>query len=284
MNPAFSVATAVRNGMPLIRACVASVAAQPELREHLVQDACSSDGTAAWCAGQPGLALRSERDSGMYDAINRAWSRSGGAYLSWLNADEQYLPGALAAVQAAFERDPGIDAVFGDAIIVGPDGRPLAYRREPPPRAFYIRNSFLYLYSCTLFYRRRLWDEGLLRLDTRLRYAADMDLVLRLLDAGCRFARVDLPLASYMATGANLSMHSGMAEETRLLQRRHGALRWGPARALARVPRWIERWSIGGFASRSGVLRQFDPDAVAREWRFERLGTRYSVFDPSLGT
>ena len=39
-----------------------------------------------------------EKDAGMYDAINRGLARTHGEICSYLNCDEQYLPGALAKV------------------------------------------------------------------------------------------------------------------------------------------------------------------------------------------
>ena len=41
-----------------------------------------------------------EKDSGMYDAVNRGFRRAQGDILAYINCDEQYLPGALQAVEA----------------------------------------------------------------------------------------------------------------------------------------------------------------------------------------
>lgn len=281
-KPIFSVVTPVRNGLPFIQRCVASVRGQGSvLREHIVQDALSSDGTAEWCMSQRDLVVTSEKDAGMYDAINRGWGKASGQYLSWLNADEQYLPGTLEAVAHAFNEWPDVDVIFGDAMIVDPEGRAMAYRREPDLRAWYVKNSFLYAYSCTLFYRRRLWDEGHLKLDSSFRYAADMDLILRLLERGVRFRRLTRPLALFTASGENLSTHDGMRRETELLYERYGAFSSPLLRALTRLPRWIERYACGGFRMRNGSYSFWtNADSPPTEVKYERLGTRYSVFLP----
>ena len=92
----FSIATPTRNALAKLRRCVGSVQGPfgPSC-EQLVQDACSTDGTPEWLFRQPDLKAVSEPDAGMYDAINRAWGRAQGQILSWLNSDEQYLPGTL---------------------------------------------------------------------------------------------------------------------------------------------------------------------------------------------
>ena len=81
-------------------------------------------------------------------------------------------------MQQLFEQHPQVDVLFADYLVADTSGRAVALRREIPLRRFNIVNSFLNLQSCTLFFRRSLWDRGLLRLDSQYRYAADKDLVL----------------------------------------------------------------------------------------------------------
>lgn len=279
-NPYFSVVTPVRNGMPYIKRCVASVWQQGNIsKEHLIQDAVSTDGTLDWCSELSNVQLVSEADEGMYDAINRGWGRANGLYLSWLNADEQYLPGTLNLVSRAFQCNPKIDAIFGDAIIIDPNGAPLAYRREPALRAWYIKNSFLYAYSCTLFFRRTLWDQGILRLDPTLKYAADMDLVLRLLNQNTRFLNLRRPLALFTASGQNLSTHVGMSQETQLIYSRYQGFKSPILRAMTRFPRWIEKAMVGGFALQRGSYKFLVDDKVpGQQIPYRHLGTMYTVF------
>lgn len=248
--PVFSIATPTRNALAKLKRCVGSVRGQTQVPlEHLVQDACSTDGSPEWLAAQAvqhgTLSPVSEADAGMYDAINRAWARAKGRYLSWLNADEQLLPGSLAKVQAFFESRPDVDAVFADYLVADEQGRAIALRREIPLRRFYVSNSFLNAQSCTLFYRRRLWDEGLLKLDSRYRYAADKDLVLRLLNAGVRFHHMPEVLSIFGVDGSNLSTHPQMEVEAEAVRLAYGGYRWRPARMLAYGGRRLERLVSG---------------------------------------
>src|ERR1700722_4755740 len=178
--PLFSIATPTRNALALLKRCVGSVRGQrSRTYEHLVQDAVSTDGTPERRREQADVGFVSERDGGMYDAINRAWGRSRGSILSWLNSDEQYLPGTLDYVARAFKEHPAADVIWGDVIIVDAHGKPIALRREIPFRSIYVKNSFLYVLSCAAFFRRSLFDRGLLRFDTQYRFSGDMDLRLR---------------------------------------------------------------------------------------------------------
>jgi glycosyltransferase involved in cell wall biosynthesis len=273
----FSVITPTRNALDKLKRCVGSVRGQNGVEvEHIVQDACSTDGTPAWLAAQADLKALSEADGGMYDAINRGWRRSEGDVLSWLNSDEQYLPGTLEKVARFFEKHPGIDFVYGDALIIGGDGALLAARREIRLSKCYIANAFLNAYSCTMFFRRRLWDRGLLPLDTCFRYAADMDLVLRLLDAGVTYRKIPDYLSAFTMDGTNLSCHPRMIEETAQIQRKFGAFSSLALRRAVTMGRYVERLVAGSYR-RVDVAYQFaeDDEPKYRTVRGRRVSGSY---------
>jgi len=222
------------------------------------------------------LLLHSEADEGMYDAINKAWDRGVGDVYSWLNCDEQYLPGTLARVAEYFEAHPEADAVFGNAIIVDGEGNPLAARREIPLRKAYVTNGFLYALSCTIFYRAQLRESGLLRLDPSYRYSADADLVLKLLDAGVRFGHIDDYLSLFGVGGGNLSFSGKMAEESDVIKFRYGRIKTPLLRKMVMGGRYAERL-LQGCYRKEDVSFDFAVNEVPEVERREakRLGTRF---------
>lgn len=244
----FSIVTPCYNGIQYLPQAVGSVRGQEGVeREHIIQDAQSSDGTVQWLETQPGLSFCSEADKGMYDGINRGWARASGDILSWLNVDEQYLPGVLKKVAREFEQDPEIDAVYGNTIMLTPQGEPLAARREIPLREIYVKNGFLYTLSCSLFFRRRLWDEGILRINDTYRNAGDMEMILRLLKAGKRFKQMHEYLSLFGVDGNNLTLALGdnMSHEVQRIREKYGALRNPLARKMVMIARYLERLSKG---------------------------------------
>src|SRR5208282_2311123 len=95
----FSIVTPSFRNSRWLKLCIASVADQQGVEvEHIVQDSCSDDGTQDWLPQDRRVRAFIEKDSGMYDAINRGYRRAQGDILAHLNCDEQYLPGALRAV------------------------------------------------------------------------------------------------------------------------------------------------------------------------------------------
>jgi hypothetical protein len=268
----FSVATPVFNGMPHLPRCIGSVRGQVGMdTEHLVQDARSTDGSTEWLDAQADLDLVCEADEGMYDAVERAWSRSRGAVLSWLNSDEQYLPGALAKVEEVFCDRPEVDIVFGDAILVDPQGNLIAARREIPLRPSYVARTFLYSLSCTMFFRRSLLDAGDLAFEPGRRVAGDIALVLSLLEKGRKVHHLAEYLALFMIDGKNLSL-STVGEREREELRSGGR----PAVALASAARRVEK-AVRGCYRQGPLAYQWAEDdrPTYRQFTYERAPTRF---------
>jgi glycosyltransferase involved in cell wall biosynthesis len=258
------------------------------------------------CPSRYSFTWSSERDAGMYDAINRAWEKGLGppghgdpsvvngntltdkesrieknrdeTIVSWLNSDEQYLPGTLQKVARYFEGHPEIDAVFGNMIIVDEEGNPVAARREIPLRKIYVANGFLYATSCTTFYRRKVWDKGLLKLDTRYRYSADADLALRLLDNGVRYGHLNDYLSLFgVADGENLSFLPAMNEESARIKMEHGALRSAGLRRLILAGRYVERIVHGCYCADHFHYRYAINELPEyRVRKAHRLGSRFT--------
>ena len=223
-----TILTPAFRSMPVLRACVASVRNQtaPDtgmtLRHH-VRDGGSGDGTAAFLEKRAGeeagyrLTFRSEADHGMYDALNLAFAATDGEILGHLNADEQYLPGALELVADFFTGRPDVDVLFGAVVVVDPRGRYICSRAPIIPRALHTRLSHLGTFTAAMFYRRAAVESLGTYFDTSFRAAGDADLVLRMLDAGLTMARTGRYLATFMDSGDNLALSPLAAEEQRRL-------------------------------------------------------------------
>lgn len=234
--------------LPYLERCARSVADQGEAVEHLVMDGGSRDGTAEWLAGRKEIASVVERDAGMYDAVNKGLRRARGMYVSYLNCDEQYLPGTLRTVRDYFETHPKVDILFGSALLVDPEGRLLSYRKAYTPRWSYIASSHLYVLSCTMFLRRRVIDEGTL-FDPSWRNVGDAEFVLRALSAKYRAGYTSRYLSVFTMTGANMSASADAAVETSRLRR--ALPRWPRILSLPlNAVRLLEKGVTGAYRER----------------------------------
>jgi len=219
----FSIITPSYNMLPYLKACHNSVKDQGVDAEHIVIDAFSSDGTREWLSSRADILSISEEDRGMYDAINKGVRLSHGDILAYLNCDEQYLVGTLKKVDDVFSMNPSLDILFGNTLIIRPDGRLLAYRKGFTPRWQYLWGAYLYLQSSSMFVRRRVFESGLL-FDVKWKTIGDVDFVVRALRKNFSVAHIKEYLSVFMVTGSNLG--AGALVKSELKQFRNSAPIW----------------------------------------------------------
>lgn len=222
----FSVVTPSFNHSDWLKLCAASVADQGVQLEHLVQDGGSTDGTLDWLLHHPSVQPSVEQDTGMYDAINRGFRKARGQIVAHLNCDEQYLPGALRSVGDWFRRNPGIDVLFADAVIVDTEGRYRWHRKALPPRLWHTAVCPLSTLTCATFFRRRVVERHPSLFDPRWRYCGDAAMVHSLLRDHVPMGILRQFTSVFTHTGKNLSLmpealaeaHAFYAEAPRLVR------------------------------------------------------------------
>ena len=288
----FSVITPLFNGMPELKKCIGSVKSQASNSitvEHIIQDGESNDSSLEFLKNysisrnflNPNykFVMSSEKDKGMYDAINKGWRISRGDILSWLNHDEQYLPGTLSHVSKIFQNDNSIDVVFGNMIVIKKDGTPIAARREIPLRKIYVQNDFLYAISCTIFFRRSLFDEGILNFNSDYKCAGDLDLMLKILQMNKKIHFENKYFSLFGVDGNNLSVTGKkiMEKEMNEIQKKYGRLNSLPLRKTCKVIRMIERF-INKCYLKDDLSYEFAIDEVPNYQKIEKnkIGFRFT--------
>ncbi|MGC3961139.1 MAG: glycosyltransferase family 2 protein [Verrucomicrobiota bacterium] len=228
-----------REWLPL---CAASVRDQQGVTvEHLVQDAGSDDGTVEWLRSQPDISSVIERDGGMYDAINRGLRRASGEILAHLNADEQYLPGALQAVAAIFAAHPDLDLVLADTVVVDAAGKFICCRKsmKPLPWLRYTQNPTI---TSSIFFRRRVVTEEQLFFDTQWRIVGDAVWIREAQRRRLKMAVLRRYTSTFTDSGANLDLTPKAREESdRLRSLRPRWAEWldAPLRMIGRLRRLL---------------------------------------------
>lgn len=272
--------------LDFLKCCAASVADQEgAVSQHIVVDGNSNDGSAKWLKQHPHIKSIREKDNGMYDAVNKGLKMADGEILAYLNCDEQYLPGTLAAVKYYFHENPEVDIVFGDALLTRPNGSLIAFRKGYTPRWRYILASHLYVLSCTMFFRRKVLDDGFC-FDTRFKAVGDMDFVVRLLRQGYSARHIKRYFSAFTMTGENLSADPRAVKEWKeLLLKAPLTVRWG--KWLLNLGRLTEKLLSGAYFQKTpleyslyparvipaeGVepeRRDFRANKASSRWRFQ---------------
>jgi glycosyltransferase involved in cell wall biosynthesis len=171
------------------------------------------------------IKIFSEKDAGMYDAINRGLARSTGKICAWLNSDEQYLPETLSKVAEIFQQRTNLDVLLGDAILLNSSLNPVCYRRIMIPSLWHTRLDHLHSLSCAMFFKKSALPNP--PLNPRWKVVSDAVLMEHFLLSRKNIHACRLPLAAYAFTGQNLSADKNCKE----LEQWWAETRW-PPRAL----------------------------------------------------
>ena len=115
-NYKISIITVTKNSENFLEECILSLEKQSYKNyEHIIIDGCSTDNTiniikkyknklAYWV---------SEKDEGLYDAMNKGIKRCSGDIIGILNSDDFYYPEALKIVNEYFNSNKELDFLFG---------------------------------------------------------------------------------------------------------------------------------------------------------------------------
>tara|TARA_R110002020_G_scaffold89684_1_gene218979 strand:+ start:5355 stop:6254 length:900 start_codon:yes stop_codon:yes gene_type:complete len=166
--------------------------------EWIVIDGASSDGTVESVEARLAkiAIFRSERDRGIYDAMNKGLRLATGEYVVFMNAGDEFAtPNALglikAGIQSAKADKPGIqiDVILGGARLVFPKGETV-YKAPRPPG--YVKHSLPANHQST-FVRTELHQSA--EFPDGYRVCGDFAAVARIISSGACVLVLDEEIA-----------------------------------------------------------------------------------------
>jgi len=234
----FSIVTPSFRNSAWLKLCIPSVADQSGVEfEHIVQDSCSDDDTRNWLPNDPRVKPFIEKDSGMYDAVNRGFHRAKGDLLAYINCDEQYLSGALKTVADFFETHPQIEVAFADSIVIDSDGNYICHRPSlvPKKHSMWVRFPVL---TCGVFIRRSVFTARGITFDTRWRDLGDYWWIREMVLRGVRMAVLPELTSVFTDTGENMNLKANAQRERREKQQ------MTPAWIRLLQPYWVLQYRL----------------------------------------
>jgi len=181
---AISIITVVYNNRDCIESAIKSVLCQTYKDiEYIIVDGGSTDGTLDIIRsyGTKISKLVSERDGGIYDAMNKGIKMASGDIVGILNSDDSYANDSVIESVVSVLKDKNIDACYGDLVYV--DRR----RTDRIVRYWKARAYQEYLFSTgwmpphPTFFAKRWVYEKYGDFDLALSAVADHELLLRLM-------------------------------------------------------------------------------------------------------
>ena len=216
---------------------LASVAGQNDPSvEHVVVDDASTDNSWEVLTGYPGpLVLHRHPNQGLSETLNQALRLATGEWVGWLNADDFYLPNAVATVRRAIEEHPDADMIWGDSIYVDRHARFLRLVAQHPTNGRVLRLMGTHIAPCATFVRKAALPSWIF--DGKLRVLMDWDLSLAMLHAGSRMIWLPTPLGAFRRHENQLGQPASVEEHNRVRGR------YGLVTNLT-LRRWANRYGM----------------------------------------
>lgn len=201
-QPLVSIITVVFNGQAHIEQSIKSVLSQTYFNiDYIIIDGASTDGTIDIIKKYETniSTFISEKDSGIYNAMNKGLKVAKGEIIAILNADDYYYPETIQQVVEQFEQS-NADVVYGNiAKLRELDGR--EYLKEVQPNIKLMEQTMPIFHPAT-FIKKQVYDEvGVFNETYRL--SSDYDLVYRIYKAGKQFSYINKPLTVFRIGGAS---------------------------------------------------------------------------------
>ena len=213
-----TVITPSYNMLPYLKRCVASVADQKGIAvEHIIIDNMSDDGTKQWLKRNNTVKKIIQPDNGIYDAINKGLECSEGDIFCYLNCDEQYLPGVLFKIYQFFNDNKDVDIVYGNFLLIDEENNLISIKKPIKPRYYYILSHYLYTYTCSIFFRRNIIDDGYL-FSTNYKTVSDALFVANLVKENYKFGYINEYISVFTVRNNNLCFSSVAKDEQKLLK------------------------------------------------------------------
>lgn len=204
MENKISVITVVFNDVVNIRKTMESYFSQTwKDKEYIVIDGGSTDGTveiireysdrlAYWC---------SEKDDGIYDAMNKGISHVTGDWINILNSGDYYVSNGVLEDAISSIEEKNADVIYGNSIAKGRETEKFIVAS---PDISKMENHVIYRHGSSLI-RTEVQKKYTYDLKKRrsLGYALDWDMIYRVYKAGYIFRKVDVAIEVYDEYGTS---------------------------------------------------------------------------------
>ncbi len=225
-NPLFSIITVTYNADKTIGRTLDSVIQQNfENYEHIIIDGASKDNTLAIIDQKQGSdkrIVKSERDAGLYDAMNKGINTSNGSYLIFLNAgDKFHSPQTLREIAEAIKSNNAPDIVYGQTNLVDDNGVFIAPRHLTAPENLRFADFARGMLVCHQAFIAKKEIVG--QYSMQYRYSADYEWCIRCLKKSTKNIYIDKILIDYLSEGmTTANRRKSLIERFKIMSKYYG--------------------------------------------------------------
>lgn len=201
MNTLISIVTVCFNAEKYILRTIDSVSSlKYDNIEYIIVDGGSNDSTNDIIKHNYNIISKnvksviyiSEKDNGIYDAMNKGANLASGEWIFYLNAGDTFVDLFILEKLSQFFNDKSLDVVYGDVIQQFNGYERYVYAKDVK----LIKHKMPFCHQ-SVFVKTRLVKEKKFNLTYRI--AADYDLFYRIYNEGAVFMQVQCPISNYEA-------------------------------------------------------------------------------------
>ena len=207
----FSIVTAVYNRKKTISESIDSLYNQiypKKLIEHIIIDGCSTDGTLEILRSKimPNTLLISEKDDGVYYALNKGFKIATGDVIGVMHSDDFYSDNEILKEVSLKFNDPKVDIVYGDLDYVSSNDPGNILRHWKTGEFNYKKLKLGWMPPHPSFFIRRSVVERIGYFNTSYKISADYDAMVRYLtDTNLRIEYIEKVLVKMRVGGISNS-------------------------------------------------------------------------------
>jgi glycosyltransferase involved in cell wall biosynthesis len=183
--PKISIVTPSFNHAEFLEDCILSIISQsfPNL-EYIIIDGGSTDGSIDIIKKYESHLKYwvSEKDNGLYDALNKGFKQSTGEIMGWLNSDDILHRKSLFTIAEIFTKFDEINWIQGYPTVIDSTGRIVYHRNARNGKYdFYLKkyHDGVFIQQESTYWRQSLWGKSGKYISTEYRYAGDFELWTR---------------------------------------------------------------------------------------------------------
>jgi glycosyltransferase involved in cell wall biosynthesis len=166
----------------------------------------------------------SEKDKGLYDAMNKGISLAKGEYIWFINAgDKIYAPTTITQILQELEKNPQADVVYGQSLIIDENDNPLGERHKIAPKNLKTKSLLNGLVVChqSILVRRNIAPVY----DLQYKISADYNWTIEVLKKSCQNLYIDTYLSKFMISGVSAKYRKqSLKERYRIMKKYFGSI------------------------------------------------------------
>ena len=212
----------VYNAAGLVERTMKSVASQSWTNlQHVVVDGASGDDTLRVVEkfSRPALKVFSEKDKGIYDAMNKGLDLAEGDYVLFLNAGDELF--SATTIEDIMRSESGADVYYGNTAVVDNNGLVLGDRRLSPPEYLdwkSLRHGMLVSHQSML-----VRSSIAVKYDLQYRISSDIDWTIRVLKNARKVVNTHIYISKFLEGGVSTSQRKrGLKERFSIMKKHYG--------------------------------------------------------------